>query len=276
MIRSLHAHRSGVAKDSLAIILQPDEKFELEEEPVNRQISRTVGRRSRFSRLVQEVGLGTNMDGFGKALRDLGARWNVHIHGASTVQCMLASRWYRRVALLFPAFHPWIALLRLSLLTSHKVRVSLIFLKLCTAASTSALFFTSSSPGPDSDPNCKKPQTLVAQVVQNTVVGVVSALLGDVIVFALFLVQNRSPIEKDWTEQSKRWQLRVWKCRAVAFWLIWLVYSLVCLVYTMLFLANVRLVDAQGWLMSTGMSLLQDLVILPLFLALALGLMASV
>ncbi|CAE7747042.1 HERC1, partial [Symbiodinium microadriaticum] len=275
-IRSLHAHRSGVAKDSLAIILQPDEKFELEEEPVNRQISRTVGRRSRFSRLVQEVGLGTNMDGFGKALRDLGARWNVHIHGASTVQCMLASRWYRRVALLFPAFHPWIALLRLSLLTSHKVRVSLIFLKLCTAASTSALFFTSSSPGPDSDPNCKKPQTLVAQVVQNTVVGVVSALLGDVIVFALFLVQNRSPIEKDWTEQSKRWQLRVWKCRAVAFWLIWLVYSLVCLVYTMLFLANVRLVDAQGWLMSTGMSLLQDLVILPLFLALALGLMASV
>ncbi|CAE7941396.1 unnamed protein product, partial [Symbiodinium necroappetens] len=183
---------------------------------------------------------------------------------------------YRRVALLFPAFHPWIALLRLSLLTSYKVRVSLIFLKLCTAASTSALFFTSSSPGPDSDPNCKKPQTLVAQLVQNTVVGVVSALLGDVIVFALFLVQNRSPIEKDWTEQSKRWQLRVWKCRAVAFWLIWLVYSLVCLVYTMLFLANVRLVDAQGWLMSTGMSLLQDLVILPLFLALALGLMASV
>ena len=29
--RSLHAHRSGVAKDSLAIILQPDEKFELED-----------------------------------------------------------------------------------------------------------------------------------------------------------------------------------------------------------------------------------------------------
>ncbi|CAE7197674.1 HERC1 [Symbiodinium natans] len=272
-IRSLHAHRSGVAKDSLAIILQPDEKFELEEEPVNRQMSRSVGRRSRFSRLVQEVG--TNMDGFGKALRDLGARWNVHIHGANTVQCILDSRWYKRVGLLFPAFHPWIALLRLSLLTSYKVRVSLIFLKLCTAGATNALFFTSSSPGPDSDPSCKKPQTLVAQLVQNTVVGVVSALLGDVIIFTLFLVQNRSPMEKDWTERSKKWQMRVWKCRALAFWLIWLVYSLVCLVYTMLFLANVRLADAHGWYMSTGMSLLQDLVILPLFLALALGLMAS-
>jgi len=272
-IRSLHAHRSGVATDSLRIILQPDEKFELEEEPERRQVVRAQGRRSRFSRLVQEVG--RNMDDFRLALRDLGARWNVHIHGASTVRSILTSRWYIRVGLLFPAFHPWIALLRLSLLTSYKVRVSLIFLKLTTAGATNALFFTSSSPPLDSDPACRTPQSLGARLVQNTVVGMVSACLGDCVVFALFLVQDRKPIAKDWTEEAKKWQLAVWKMRAVVFWLVWLAYLAISLLYILVFLANRRLEDAHSWYMSTGMSLLQDLVVLPLFLALALGTTAS-
>lgn len=266
-------HRSGVATDSLRIILQPDEKFELEEEPERRQVVRAQGRRSRFSRLVQEVG--RNVDDFRVALRDLGARWNVHIHGASTVRSILTSRWYIRVGLLFPAFHPWIALLRLSLLTSYKVRVSLIFLKLATAGATNALFFTSSSPPLDSDPACRTPQSLGARLVQNTVVGMVSACLGDCVVFALFLVQDRKPIAKDWTEEAKKWQLAVWKMRAVVFWLVWLAYLAISLLYILVFLANRRLEDAHSWYMSTGMSLLQDLVVLPLFLALALGTTAS-
>ena len=48
-----------------------------------------------------------------------------------------------------------------------------------------------------------------------------------------------------------------------------------CLFFVMTFLANVRLEDANSWLQSTGVSLLQDLAILPFTTALAMGTMAS-
>ncbi|CAE7234800.1 unnamed protein product [Symbiodinium sp. CCMP2456] len=215
------------------------------------------------------------MDDFTVALRDLSARWNVHIHGAVAVQSILKSCWLVRVGMLFPAFHPWIALLRHSLLTTYKVRVALIFLKLCTAGATNALFFTSSAPGPNSDPNCRPARDLLARLVQNTVVGMVSAFLGDCVIFALFLVQDRKPTEKHWTRKAKARQLRIWRCRAWTFWVVWMLYSVLCLLYIMAFLANVRLADAHQWYMSTGMSLLQDLVVLPLFIAFGLGTAAS-
>ncbi|CAE7885026.1 unnamed protein product [Symbiodinium microadriaticum] len=272
-IRSLHAHRSGVATDSLDIILPPGEKFELEEPAVARTVTRTAARRSRFSRLAHAVV--DNMDDFTVALRDLSARWNVHIHGAGAVQSILRSCWLVRVGMLFPAFHPWIALLRHSLLTTYKVRVALIFLKLCTAGATNALFFTSSSPGPGSDPNCRPARDLLARLVQNTVVGMLSAFLGDCVIFALFLVQDRKPTEKHWTPKAKARQLRVWRCRAWTFWVVWTLYSVLCLLYIMAFLANMRLRDAHQWHMSTGMSLLQDLLVRPLFIAFGLGTAAS-
>ena len=43
----------------------------------------------------------------------------------------------------------------------------------------------------------------------------------------------------------------------------------------MIFLANVRLVDAHDWYQSTGMSLLQDLFVLPLTTAVAMGTLAT-
>ncbi|CAE7577395.1 gefF [Symbiodinium sp. CCMP2456] len=272
-IRSLHAHRSGVARDSLAIVVKPDERFELEEELVSKQVSRSA-RSSRLSSLVHALALG-NMNGFNLALRDLSARWNVHIHGATAVQSILNSRWFVRVCLLVPAFHPWLAVLRLSLLTSYKVRVSLIFLKLCAAGATNAMFFSSTSPAPNSDPACLPPQNMLAWLVQNTVVGMISAILGDCAIFALFWLQNRKPVEKDWTTAAKARQLNIWSCRAGLFWFLWLVYSTSCLLYIMMFLATSRLADAHGWYLATGMSLLQDLVALPLFVALVLGTMAS-
>ncbi|CAE7546111.1 Lztr1 [Symbiodinium sp. CCMP2592] len=274
-ITSLHAHRSGVAKDSLEIIVQPDDRFELQEEPVSKQVTRSAARRSRFSRLVSNAVADSSMNGFTVALRDLGARWNVHIHGATAVRSILKSRWYARVCLLFPAFHPWLAVLRLSILTSYKVRVALIFLKLCTAGATNAVFFSSTSPAPGSDPSCLPTQNLLEQLVQNTVVGMMSALLGDCAIFTLFLVQNRKPVEKDWTEAAKSRQINVWRCRAALFWFLWLLYSTSCLLYVMMFLATSRLEDAHGWYLATGVSLLQDLVVLPLFMALCLGTMAS-
>ncbi|CAE7253645.1 HERC2 [Symbiodinium sp. CCMP2456] len=144
-IRSLHAYRCGVALDSLEILLA-NEKFQVEDS-VPRQVSRTPARRSRVSRMMQSVV--QNVNQFAMAVRDLSARWEVHLHGASAVQSILQRGWCSRVCLLVPAFHPWIALLRFSILTPYTVRVALVFLKLCTAGATNALFFTSTTPSPD-------------------------------------------------------------------------------------------------------------------------------
>ena len=267
-IRSLHAYRCGVALDSLEILLT-NEKFEVEDS-VPRQVSRTQARRSRFSRLMQSVV--QNVNQFATAVRDLSARWEVHLHGASAVESILQRGWCSRICLLVPAFHPWIALLRFSILSPYTVRVALVFLKLCTAGATNALFFTSTTPSPDDDPACRQKLGFFEALVQNCIVGFLSAFLGDCIIFTLFLVQVRSPAEKkQWTEAAKAWKLAWWRCRSYVFWLLWLVYTITCLAYIMMFLANAHLEDAHKWYQSTGMSLLQDMVLLPLGMALALG-----
>ncbi|CAE7755059.1 HERC2 [Symbiodinium microadriaticum] len=271
-IRSLHAYRCGVALDSLEILLT-NEKFEVEDS-VPRQVSRTQARRSRFSRLMQSVV--QNVNQFATAVRDLSARWEVHLHGASAVQSVLQRGWCSRVCLLIPAFHPWIALLRFSILTPYTVRVALVFLKLCTAGATNALFFTSTTPSPDDDPSCRQKLPFFEGLVQNCIVGFLSAFLGDCIIFTLFLVQVKSPEEKKrWSEAQKAWKLAWWRCRSCVFWLLWLVYTITCLTYIMMFLANSHLEDAHKWYQSTGMSLLQDMVLLPLGMALALGTIAT-
>ena len=133
------------------------------------------------------------------------------------MKAILVRSWCVRVFVLFPAFHPWIALLRLSILTSYKVRVSLIYLKICTAAFANALFFTSSALPSGSDPACA-PKEFLARLTRNLTVGLISAFLGDCAVFTLFLLQIRKPIVKhEWTERSMARQISVWRCRTATF-----------------------------------------------------------
>eukprot|EP00439_Symbiodinium_sp_Y106_P077455 s2196_g16.t1 len=277
-IKTLHAHRSGVAKDSLAILLPAGEKFDaedtFEEDSGRRQVARSQNRQSVFASLAGAAL--PSMNNFTSALRDLSARWNVHIHGAGAVKSILDRSWCVRVGLLLPAFHPWIALLRLSIVTSYKVRVSLIFLKICTSGATNALFFSSNSPLEGSDPKCWTPKDYFRRLVTNTIVGFLAAFLGDCVVFTLFLLQVRKPVEKrQWSERAISRQIATWRCKGFCFWFICLFYSGTCVFYVMIFLANVRLVDAHDWYQSTGMSLLQDLFVLPLTTAVAMGTLAT-
>ena len=210
-IKTLHAHRSGVAKDSLAILLQPGEKFDADdddtEDSIPKQVSRSQNRQSLFAGLASVAV--PEMNNFTSAIRDLNAQWNVHIHGATAVKAILVRSWCVRVFVLFPAFHPWIALLRLSILTSYKVRVSLIYLKICAAAFANGLFFTSSALPSGSDPACA-PKEILARLIRNLTVGLISAFLGDCAVFTLFLLQVRKPmVKKEWTERSMARQIAI-------------------------------------------------------------------
>ncbi|CAE7250071.1 HERC2, partial [Symbiodinium pilosum] len=292
-IKSVQAHRCGVAEDTLKMLIKPDEKYSLQDtasglesclaawgpedqqdadaEP--EQPGRDSHRESRESLDSDALMLAMGTD---FAHRNLKRKWNLAEHGSFAVQSILVRRWYTRVAMLFPVFHPWTVLVRMSLLTPRKVRVSLIFLKFVTAAATNALFFASNSPLPDSDPRCFEPENLFAALVQTAVVGISSALLGDFMVFILFRIQALRPVRKiAWTSSLRARQRMKWRFRLWLFWFLWLPYTIFCILYVALFLANVRLVDAHDWFACTGVSLLQDIVLLPAGCALVLGTLAS-
>lgn len=70
--------------------------------------------------------------------------------------------------------------------TSHTTRTTLIIMKLISAAAAAALFFSSEAETPDSDPECEQPEELWREMVQNFTVGVLSAFLGDAVIFFVF------------------------------------------------------------------------------------------
>ena len=141
---------------------------------------------------------------------------------SAAVEQFLNSPWYRRVALLLRAMHPWITMQFLSLFRSHAVRASLIILKLVSAAAANAFFFISTSTTPDSDLDCRVPQNLGERILHAAVVGILSACMGDLLILFLAIVQRRTVLVRNvWTKKAKAWQLRRWRCRNHLFWLLW-------------------------------------------------------
>ncbi|CAE7740185.1 rngB [Symbiodinium pilosum] len=195
---------------------------------------------------------------------------------ASVAEQFLKSGWHKRVLLLTRAKHPWVTMQYVSLFRSHTVRASLIILKLVSAAAANALFFISAATTPDSDPDCAPPQNFAERMLRAGIVGILSACMGDILIVLLAMVQRRSVvIRESWTLEAKDWQLKQWLCRSYLFWILWLADVSISVLYVFGFLANVSMADAEKWMASTGMSLLQDLVLKPVYLALAYGTLAS-
>ncbi|CAJ1381812.1 unnamed protein product [Effrenium voratum] len=290
-VAALHAHKSGACRESLKAVkdLAGPDLDKAARQASQREAAAGAagggagggGRRQVASRLRASVMNGVsvmmqNMDHFRVALQSMTQRWDVHGHGVWAVETFVSSGWCKRVAMLFPAVHPWVAITLFSMFTSHAVRAALIILKLSTSAASNALFFTSASSTPDSDAECAPPQTLFSRMVQGATVGVLSACLGDVIIFLLFMVQRRRVVEREeWTPEMKQKQVSRWWWRSCIFWSWWVFHESCCILYVFTFLANVTLADAVKWVESTGISLLQDLLLVPLAVSLVLGSLAS-
>ncbi|CAE7205825.1 Zan [Symbiodinium sp. CCMP2456] len=188
----------------------------------------------------------------------------------------LSSPFVLRVLLLVRAKHPWIALQFVSLFRSHTIRAALLILKLVSAAATNALFFSGSAMSGSSDAGCV-PETFAERVWRATIIGLLSACLGDVLIVLMALVQRRRVIVRErWTPKEKARQLRRWRLRSFLFWLLWLLDCGLAVTYVLVFLANVSATDGRKWIESTGMSLLQDLVLKPFYLAFGYGTVASI
>eukprot|EP00434_Breviolum_minutum_P040925 symbB.v1.2.036390.t1/scaffold5127.1/size30577/3 len=139
-----------------------------------------------------------------------------------------------------------------------------------------ALFFSSSAPTPESDPKCSPPEDLFERLVRSVTVGLVTGLLGKGVIFCLFFWQTKGVVRrKQWTETNKRWQRFRWKLRTCVFWVLSFVYTAVCNIYTWLFVANVREVDAEEWMYGILGTLFQELLLFPLVMAFLFAGMSS-
>jgi len=194
---------------------------------------------------------------------------------ASAAKEFLKSYWCKRVVLLTRAMHPWVTMQYVSLFRSHVVRASLIILKLVSTGAANALFFAASAVSTDSERDCRPPENCGERLARAGAVGILSACMSDLLILLLAAVQWRQVIIRHWTEEAKKRQLRSWRWRRRFFWLIWFVDMGMSILYIFGFLANVSETDGSKWLESAGMSLLQDLLLKPLYMALLYGTVAS-
>eukprot|EP00435_Cladocopium_sp_Y103_P062094 s1141_g23.t1 len=163
------------------------------------------------------------------------------------------------------------------MLAPVRVNVALLFLKITSAGALGAVFFSSGSPSPDSDPECFPPEGGVEQAVQSFTVGLTTTILGDVIISILFALQMKKVVfsADEWSEKQKKMQHLRWRIWSGVFWLTFLVYGSFCELYICLFLANVSHADASSWLQSMGVSLLESLLLKPSVTALTLASIAT-
>ena len=198
--------------------------------------------------------------------------------GEAAARAFLERGWVCRIATLWPASHPWMTATYFSMLAPIRVSVALLFLKVTSAGALSAVFFSSGSPSPDADPECTPPSGGIAKAVQSLTVGLVTAMLGDVIISILFALQTKKVVfsPSEWSEEQKGRQYTYWRLWSVLFWLVFLLYGGFCQLYICLFLANVTKADAGSWLQSMGVSLLEGLLLKSLLTALILATIATV
>ena len=198
--------------------------------------------------------------------------------GEAAARAFLERGWLCRIATLWPASHPWMTATYFSMLAPIRVSVALLFLKVTSAGALSAVFFSSGSPSPDADPECTPPSDGIAKAVQSLTVGLVTAMLGDVIISILFALQIKKVVfsPSEWSQEQKGRQYAYWRLWSVLFWLVFLLYGGFCQLYICLFLANVTQADAGSWLQSMGVSLLEGLLLKSLLTALILATIATV
>ncbi|CAE7383993.1 HERC2 [Symbiodinium natans] len=251
-IEAIHSHRSRVEKQSLRALL--------------RHGSGKL-RRSQTRDAMEILG------------RTGTASHNLDIHGTgfSSVEEFVQGPWHVRVRLLLPAKHPWLAPLRYCAFVRASVRTALLILKLAGAGTVAALFFSTDAQLDDNDSRCSVADDLISKLMRKFWISVVSLFVGDAVILFLFLVQWRRTVRKEsWTDRKMARQRCVWRLRSLCFWVLSVAYAGCCLFYCLLFLANVTPQDGLDWLEAMAYALVQDLVLVPLSVAVLLGLAATV
>eukprot|EP00930_Biecheleria_cincta_P097701 TRINITY_DN8939_c0_g2_i1.p1 TRINITY_DN8939_c0_g2~~TRINITY_DN8939_c0_g2_i1.p1 ORF type:complete len:1096 (-),score=179.46 TRINITY_DN8939_c0_g2_i1:85-3102(-) len=207
----------------------------------------------------------------------LARRFNMSEKGVEAFDQFTRNRWWHQLVLLFPAIHPWLAVFHISIFNSHASRAALIMIKLVSCAAGNAFFSDAQSLKSASDPRCEQSADTWVVIIQAATRGISTALLGDLLVLGLWgLVAHSVTDVRDVSLADRVKLLRQWWIKDMLFWILWSLAFVTETFYCMVFLANVSEDDQNGWLIETAFSFLEELVLLPVFMTLLLGVPASI
>jgi len=156
-----------------------------------------------------------------------------------------------------------------------------VFLLSCNVLGALAIatFFTATASGrsswrndDDKGSNCQ-PADIWEQIGHLVAIGLGSALVGSGPIMLLSAMHSRS-LKRIPEGAARRRQLRAWRCQDAFIVAVGILYSSLCFLLMVLFVAGVSAKDQQEWLIAVGTTMLADFFIMPATVAILLPLIA--
>lgn len=123
--------------------------------------------------------------------------------------------------------------------------------------------------------DCGDGESGVGQMIGRfMVIALASLFFAGLPVIILESLQTKSLKWVKGKRDSRAWkkQLKVWQIQDVLFWIVGLAYLAFCTLFMVVFLANIGNEDSNEWFTAGWVTLLQDLILLPLAMALVIPL----
>jgi len=185
-----------------------------------------------------------------------------------------------KICILACSFHPWVAILEYSSYVSHTARVVLTWVEIIGSVTMGALFYQTvggalSRKMPPAEECIPRPG-LLTELIQAFTVAIVTCAMADFFVAFLSMLRFVDFDEIDAMPPLEQYEALEWlKVRTRVFWILCIIYLILCVFCCISFLANVTQKDAMDWLVMTAMVLLEDFILIPLGLGLLLATVAA-
>jgi len=156
-----------------------------------------------------------------------------------------------------------------SIYSSSAVRAMQLICDILGGAAVSTLFMSATGNQPSKKNKAGCASSDIAALIGHLIAtGLTSGILAALPVGLIARFHQREFVQMDY-EGCPAWnkQLRKWFIRDVIFWVLSFMYAGFCVLYIMLFFANVAAQDQGAWMISTGISLADDIVLGPFLMA---------
>ncbi len=214
-----------------------------------------------------------------EAATEVAAEVNLRGGASSALDAILAGNIFSKTCAIVPAVHPWVSVTYMSMFLSHTARLALVITKLTSSMAVAAVFYnaTGGTMSNKSDPTCVPRVDPIAKLVQSFTVSIISTWASDCVVAALAgLASINFQRTLDDPDSIVFKKLMLWRLKTYAFWFFTIGYNIFCLYIVMVFLASVSEDDGMRWFTTSLFGLLEEFMIMPVFMALALASLCTV
>jgi hypothetical protein len=172
------------------------------------------------------------------------------------------------------ATHPVGQVTQFSMISPRSIRAVLLWAKVFGAMMVSALFFGSTAKDASADPECT-PGSPMEALMMTIVVGILSSMLSAIPLFIMGMLHRRDFIHvPSLDDPIVAKTLAGWRSKDKVLWLLASCYIAFTILFLLAFLANASTFDATTWLMSAAISILKEVVLVPIFISFVLAIIS--